>query len=132
MVRSQVGGRVLPDGVLHLFEDAFLDSFAFENRLAHAVERMSLVFHWFVVFEDVLSPLEVSFLHLALRASHRFGEHAGFEDDALLEATAGEDGVDDLAREHLHQVVFQAEEESRRTIVALTACATSKLVVDPA
>ena len=132
MIRPEVGRGAFPDGVLQLFEDLFLDAFSFQNRLSHAIERVSLEFHGFVVFEDVLSPLEVAFLHLPLGPGHGLRQHAGFQNDTFLEAASGQDRVDDLACEHLHQIVFKAEKESRGAVVTLSPRAPAQLIVDTA
>ena len=50
----------------------------------------------------------------------------------LLHTQLGEHGERRLAREHLHQIIFQTEEEAAGALVALPAASPTELIVDAA
>ena len=131
VIRREVHIHRVVDRRGDVIKDQLGDLLAFEHVLADAVELVALVLHHLVVFEQVLADLVVAFFDLALGAADGPRHHAVLDGVAFFHAQLREQDLGLVAGEHLHQVVFQREEETRRALVALPAGAATQLVVDP-
>ena len=114
------------DGLLHLFGDAWVhgdvahatqglaflvDSLrlvgADEKLLAQLVNRLALLIHHVVVFEQMLANIEVSFFDFPLRVLDAL-RYPGMNDGFIVRDThAIHQGLHSIARENAHQVVFE-------------------------
>src|SRR5262249_21240478 len=113
-------------------QDADLAVGAVEDFLAVAVDALALVVHYLVVFEQVLTDVEVALLDLLLGALDPSRHHAALDGLALFHAQAGQHVGDPLAGEDAHQVVLERQVEAAAAGVALAAGAAAELVVDAA
>src|ERR1051325_7138112 len=113
-------------------EDVLLPLAAFEDGAAQRVDRLTLLVHHVVVFEEVLAGLEVAALDLLLRALDRARDHAVLDRHAFLHAQALHDAHDPVAAENAHQIVFEREIKTRGAWIALASGAAAQLVVDAA
>ena len=100
--------------------------------MALGVDHLALAVHHLVVLEDVLAALVVHLLDLLLGVLDRLRDHPGLDRLALGPLQALHDRADPIRREHPHQVVLERQVEQRLARVALSACASAQLVVDPA
>ena len=103
---------------------------AFERGAANRVDRLALLVHHVVVFEQVFAGLEVLRFDGLLRVFDAARNQLGLDGNAFGHAQAVHQGLDALAAEHAQQVVFEREEEARGARIALAAGAAAKLVVD--
>ncbi len=118
-----------------VFGDAqgvFLLIFAFERGAADGVDRLALLVHDVVVFEQVFAGLEVLGLDGLLRAFDAPRDELRFDGHALGHAQAIHQRLDALAAEYTQQIVFERKVKARGTRIALAAGAAAQLVVDAA
>ena len=106
--------------------------FAFERRAADGVDRLALLVHYIVVFEQVFAGLEVLRFDGLLRVFDAARDELGLDGHAFGHAQAIHQGFDALAAEDAQQIVFEREEEARRAGIALAAGAAAKLIIDAA
>ena len=82
----------------HLFVDLFADHLGdqiatvdtVQNPLAIAIDALTLLVHYLVVFEQILANFKVALLDLLLCALDAAGHHAAFDGLAFLHAETGE------------------------------------------
>ena len=86
--------------------------------------------HRFVVLKNVLAHLEVALFNLALCLLDLPREYRRLDVVAFLHAHGGEHLEHRLAREHLHEIIVKREEKPTRTLIALSTCAATQLIVD--
>src|SRR5262249_44655822 len=106
--------------------------FAFERGAANRVDRLALLVHHVVVFEQMFAGVEVLGFHGFLRTLNAIGNHFRFDRHAFGHTEAIHELLDALAAEDAHEVVFKREEKARRTRIALTTSAAAKLIIDAA
>jgi hypothetical protein len=110
--------------------DVFGPLFALQDVFPELVDRLALLVHDVVVFEEVLAGLEVPPLDLLLGPLDGLRNHGVLDRLALLHAEPAHDPLDAVGAEDPHQVVFEREIEARGAGVALAAGAATQLVVD--
>ena len=115
-----------------ILEDQFLLIDPFEQLAAQAVDRLALLVHDVVVFEQVFAGLEVLPFHRFLRSFDAARDQPRFDGNAFFHAQPLQQVRDPLLGEDAHQVIFEREIEARGTGIALAAGAAAKLVVDAA
>ena len=113
-----------------VFKDELALLHALEQLAAQAVDRLALLVHHVVVFEQVLARFEVLRFDGLLRALDALGDHLGLDGHALFHAQPFQQRTDPLLGEDAHQVVFKREVEARFAGIALAAGAPAKLIVD--
>ena len=94
------------------------------------VDNSTLLVHHVVIFQQALTNTEVVLFYLALCTFDAIINHLGLNHLAVLEAQLIHYASNALRSEQTHQVVFQRNEEYRRTRVTLTTCTTTQLTVD--
>ncbi len=104
------------DGGGVVFGDELLLVYSFHQLPAQTVDGFALLVHDVVVFEDVFTGLEVLGFDGFLRGFDAAGDHAGFDRYALFHAETLEKSGDPLAGEDAHEVVFEREERSGRSL----------------
>src|SRR5882724_6739634 len=92
-----------------------------QRVLAQLVDRLPLLVHHVVVFEQVLAGLEVPPLDLLLGPLDRLRDHVVLDRLALLHAQPAHDPLDAVGAEDAHEVVFERQVEARGAGIALTA-----------
>ena len=97
--------------------------------VALLIDDLALVVRDVVVLEQVLANVEVSTFDLSLRLLDGVGDHPVFDCFPFFQAQRLHDAANTIGREDPHQIVFHRQIEARRAIVALTARATSQLIV---
>src|SRR4051794_15128630 len=102
----------------------------FEDVAAKLVDRLALLVHHVVVFEEVLADLEIPSLDLGLGALDRLADHAVLDRLPLFHAEAAHDPLDAVGAEDPHEVVFEREIETGGAGVPLATGAAAELVVD--
>ena len=122
------GGDLLVDHVEH----RVLRRRPFEKPLAERVDPLPLLVHHLIVFEQILTRVEVPFLDLLLGSLDPSRDELAFDRLVLFHAETGEHGRNPFAGELPHQVVFERQEEARRTRVALASRPSSELVINSA
>ena len=105
--------------------------FAVEDLIAALVDDLALLVHHLVVLEDVLADLRVLRLDGGLGPLDGLGDHLGL-DRFVVGKRSAHHVAQRAGGEQAHQVVVEAEEEPALARVALTAGATTQLVVDAA
>ena len=118
------------DNALDDFENALLLILPFEQLAAHAVDRLALLVHHVVVFEDVFAGGEVLGFDGLLRGRDALGDHVALDRHIFFHAEPEHQVLHALAAEDAHQVVLQREIEARAAGVALASRAAAKLVID--
>ena len=103
---------------------------AIENLLPVRIHLLALLVHHLVVVEQVLSHVEVAFFDLLLGPFDPLADHAAFNGFPFLHAQPSENVLDPFSGEDSHQIVFQGQEETARTGIALAAAAPAQLQVD--
>src|SRR6266851_1748610 len=106
--------------------------FAFERGPPDGVNRLALLVHHVVVFEQVLAGVEVLGFDGFLRVFDAAGDELGLDGHAFSHAQAVHEGLDALATEDAHEIVFEREKEARRAGITLAAGASTQLIVDAA
>ena len=100
------------DAGLALFVCGHGSVLATQNLLSQRVHALALLVHHVVVFEQVLSNVEVALLDLLLRVLDGACHPAMLDGDVLFHPEAVHHRLDALAGEDPHQVVFEREEET--------------------
>src|SRR5579863_10045482 len=114
------------------FEDPFALVISFERGAADTVNGFALFVHHVVVLEKVFAGVEVLRFYGFLRVLDAAGDELGLDGHAFGHAQAVHEGLDALAAEDAHEIVFEGEEEARGAGVALAAGTSAQLVVDAA
>ena len=104
--------------------------FSFEGGAANRIDRLALLVHHVVVFEQVFARLEVLRFDGHLRVFDAARNQLGFDGDALGHSQPVHQRLDALAAEHAQQVVLERKEKAGGARVALAAGAPAELVVD--
>ena len=104
----------------------------FHQLAAQTIDRLALLVHDVVVFKQVFARLEVSTFDRLLRRLNALRNHLRLDGHALFHSQTLHQGLDLVAGEDAHQVVFERKEEAGRARIALAAGATAQLVVDAA
>src|SRR5947209_6799 len=120
------------DDVVGGVEDVLLPFALVEDGTAQRVDRLTLLVHHVVVFEEVLARFEVAPFDLLLGALDGAGDHAVLDRHALFHAEALHQARDAIGAEDAHQVVFEREIEARGAGIALASRTAAELIVDPA
>ena len=120
------------DDAARRFQNALLLIRAFQQRAAHAVNRLALLVHHVVVFQKVFARFEILRFHGLLRRGDALGDQLRFDRHVFFHAEAQHQILHALAAEDAHQIVLQRKIEARAAGVALAAGASAKLVVDAA
>ena len=129
----QIGQQVIGDSGLRRIAQQVIALIGFFHQLpAQTVNRLALLVHHVVVFQQVFARFEVAAFDRLLRRGDALRNHLRFDGHTLLHPQPLHQGFDFVARENAHQIVFERKEESRRTRVALAAGASAQLVVDAA
>ena len=115
-----------------VLEDQLLLIESFEQLPAQRVDRLALLVHHVVVFEQVFAGFEVLAFDAFCAASMRRVIIFDSIGHAFFHAQPLEQVRHPLLGEDAHQVVFQRQIEARCAGIALTAGATTQLVVDAA
>ena len=114
------------------FQNQFFLIDAFQQLPAQAVNRLALLVHHIVVFEQVFTGFEVLTFDRLLRCLDAPRDQARFDGDAFFHAQTLQQVRNPLFGEDAHQVIFEREIEARGTGIALTAGAATQLIVDAA
>ena len=112
--------------------DVLLQILAVEHLTALLVDDLTLDVHHVVVFQHVLSGLEVAALNGLLRVLDRAGEDPGVDGRILVDAERLHHVHNALGAEQTHDIVLHGQIKPRLAGVALTAGTAAKLVVDAA
>src|SRR5260370_11183045 len=123
----QFAGDVFGDA-----EDVVALIFSLQRGTPNAVNGLALLVHYVVVFEQVLAGIEVLGLDGFLGVFNTARNELGLNGHALGHTQAIHQGLDTLAAEDAHEVVFEREEKARGAGVALAAGAAAQLIVDAA
>ena len=110
--------------------DALAKLLALQHLAALRVDDLTLLVHHIVVFEDVLSHIEIPRFHFLLRVLNGTGNQRMLDGLVLFHAQLVHDLRDALGREQAQEVVLQRQVKAGRTGIALTARAAAQLVVD--
>ena len=112
--------------------DVLLQILAVEHLAALLVNDLTLDIHHVVVFQHVLSGLEVAALNGLLRVLNRAGENFGVDRRILVDAERLHHVHNALGAEQTHDIVLHGQIKPRLAGVALAAGTAAKLIVDPA
>src|SRR5580692_10998261 len=113
-------------------EDVIALIFSFERGAANSVNRLALLVHHVVVFEEVFARVEVLRFDRFLCVFDAAGDEAGLDGYAFGHTEAEHEGFHAFAAEDAHEIVFEGKEEARGARVALPAGASTELVIDAA
>src|SRR5690606_7494637 len=134
LLGQAVGRHVLGNRALHHVIadrlDGLFHGFGGKNLVALGVDHLALLVGDVVVFQQLLADVEVAAFDLALGLLDGIGDHAVLDRLALLHAQRLHEVLHPIGGEDAHEVVFQRQIEPAGTRVALTAGATTQLVVD--
>src|SRR5262249_39732856 len=108
----------------------FRDVERLEQFIALLVNDLALVVGDIVIFQQLLTDIEVARFHLALRGLDRTRHDTGLDRFTFRHLQAVHDGAHTVARKNPQQRIVERQIETRRTRVALTARTTTQLVVD--
>ncbi len=112
------------------FQHRVSDTVLFQDFVPFRVDDFALTIHYVIVFEQMLSNVEVMALHALLSPGNGPIHHAGFQFLTFGHPQTLHEPHDARPAEQSHQVVFQAEVESAGTRIPLTTGTAPKLVVD--
>ena len=115
-----------------ILEDEFLLVDAFQQLPAQSVNRLALLVHHVVVFEQMFAGLEVLRLDRLLRRLDAPRDQPRLDRHAFFHAQPLKQVRHPLLGEDAHQVIFQRQIEARGAGIALAAGASAQLVVDAA
>jgi hypothetical protein len=103
-----------------------------QELLAQLVDRLALLVHDVVVFEQVLAHVEVSLFDLSLRVLNAARDPRMDDGLVVRHPHALHEGLDAVPREDAHEIVFERKIEAAGARIALTTGATTQLIVDAA
>ena len=132
MHRREIRCNCICYGFVKKLQDNIFDGSTFENRLTTSIEISALNFHWFVVIQDALTHLKVSFFNFALSLLDCTREHWRFDRIAFFHSHSTEHVECCSSCEHLHQIIVKCEIETRLPLITLPTRTASKLVVNSA
>ncbi|MNG91398.1 hypothetical protein D3C79_503070 [compost metagenome] len=128
--------NVLADGSVQYFlaefDDGVADVLGGQQAVAHVVDHLALLVGDVVIFEQLLTNVEVAAFDLALGFLDSVGDHAVLDGLARLHAQCLHEVLHPVRGEDAHQAVFQRQVEAAGARVALTTGAATQLVVDTA
>ena len=78
----------------------------------------------------MLTGIEVLRFHGFLRVFDASRNKAGFDRHAFGHSQAEHQRLDAFAAKDAHQIVFERQEEARRSWIALSSCAATQLIVN--
>ncbi len=96
------------------------------------VNRTTLIVGNVIVFQQLLTDIEVTAFHFTLCFFNSVSHHAVLDGFAIFHTHCLHHAAHTLRHKDAHQVVFQRQEETGRTRVTLTAGTTTQLVIDTA
>src|SRR5260370_39814731 len=114
------------------FENVVALVLSFQRGTPNAVNGLALLVHYVVVFEQVFAGVEVLRFDRLLRVLYAARNELGLDGHAFRHAQTVHQRLHAFAAEDAHEIVFEREEEARRTRVALTDGASAQLIVDAA
>ena len=125
-------------GILHLAVDDVFDHsvdgggqvFSIEHLLPLLIDDAALGVHHVVIFQNILTDLEIAALHRFLRVFNRAGKHLCVNGRVLVNAETVHHIHDPLGAEQAHDVVLQREEKPCFAGVALASRTAAELIVD--
>ena len=129
--REAVGHRGAHELLQHA-ADLALQVLAVQHLPSLAVDDLALLVHDVVVFQDVLTGLEVAAFNGFLGLLDGAGEHLGVQRGVLIHLEAVHHAHDALRAEEAHDIVRHGEVEAALAGVALTSASAAELVVDAA
>ena len=122
---------VVDHAVRHL-EDGIVNVLTQQHPTALTVNDLALAVHHVVVFQHVLTNLEVPALNTLLGALDLLGEHSRLKGLVVLQTQTIHHCADPLGAEQAHQVVLQRNKELGGAGVALTARTAAQLIINAA
>ena len=120
------------EGVADHPEHLVLQIVLLQHAPPPGIDHLPLLVHHVVVFQQVLADVEVTALHLLLRALDGTGDHRMGDHLAFLRAEAIHHTGDALRAEQAHQIVLEGNKERRSPRIPLTRAPSPKLAVYPA
>ena len=120
------------DRVVAHARDGFVEVGGIHHLDALVEDGPALVVHHIVVFQEVLSNVEIAALDLLLGLLQSLVDPGVDDRLVLLEAELGQHRIHALGAEDAHQIVLQGQIEFRAAGISLTAGAPAQLVVDAA
>ncbi len=115
---------------INQIDNVFLDSFADQSAASPCVDHLALLVHHVVVFKQSLANPEVILLDFLLRPFDRSRDERMRDHFAFFQSQPFHDACNAVAAKQAHQIVFQREEEHRRSRITLTTCASAQLPVN--
>ena len=96
------------------------------------INHLALVVHHIVEFDDLFADVVIARLDLFLRGLDRLGDHRADNRFAILQILVHQPRERRLRAEDAHQIIVEAEVETRQAGIALAARATAQLIIDAA
>jgi hypothetical protein len=118
------------DQAIHHVHHARLLIVTLEQIPAHPVDRLALLVHHVVVFENVFARAKILRLDGFLRGCDTLADEATLDRHVLFHAQAQHKILHPLPAEDAQQIVLQRKIEPRAARIALAAGAPAQLVVD--
>ena len=111
--------QIVDDGLAHFF-DGVGQVGTFHHFASLAEDRLTLIVHHVIEFQEVLADIKVPRLNFGLRFFNRL-IHPGMNNRfAFVQAQLLQHRIHPLGPENAHQIVFQRQVECRPPRVALT------------
>ena len=111
-------------------EDRLLHIVTVKHRTALSIDDISLLIHYVVVCDNVLSALEVGILYIFLRTLNRVGQNFCINGGVVGKLQRFGNSQDSLTSEQTHKIVLQGQKEHGFSGIALTARTSSELIID--
>ena len=111
-------------------EDVTAQFLAVEYPAAFFVNQLTLGIDHVVILQDVLTGCKVLAFHPLLGVLDPAGDHPGVDRFSRVILETGHDVLDPVSAKTAHQIVIEADKESRGTRVSLTSGTAPELVVD--
>ena len=127
--RNPCGDRAI-DCISKVAQNRLAEVSTFEDLLTLGVNHLALYVHHIVIFENVLTCIEVVLLDLLLCIFNHLGED-WHVNRLVIFPLLHQDGVGAVTK-CTPEEVFEGDMEAARTWVALTSGTSSKLIVDAA
>ena len=103
-----------------------------EHLLSLLIDHRTLGVHNIIVFQHVLTGLEIAAFHRPLGIFNGIGQKLGINRRVLIYAEGIHHAHDPLRAEQAHHIVFQGQEETGLAGISLTAGTATELIVDSA
>src|SRR5205807_275954 len=130
ILRSKAVERLRHHGGHVVIKDKLLLLYALQQLPAEAVHRHALLVHYVVILQDVFAGFKMLALNGLLSSLNAAADQARFNGHALFHAQLLQKRGNPGARKDAHKIIFQREEETRRTGIALTSRAPPELVIN--